>query len=161
MKQLNKLNILYDGYVTINVYSDDILMSKKTIHNSGTELLFQLIMDALTGEDIKIPEYIGLYENKDTIAKPCMSQKIKSHSIKISDEGIEYSFLIPSKATYNTICRYIVLSNESNIYNIESVAEILLSVDDSIQLDGRTNIEINWLLSFSNNQEGSEVYVSK
>lgn len=140
----------YSGQVCIKAIANNICYKTVNIKNSGTDYLFKIFRDALTGEQKNTDRVstLRLYSGSNNSALTEVSRE--SYELN-DDNSVTFKFYIPFyKISVGTEINKIALFSGSTIQSKQELAFITLDDDTKITADGNTDFIIYWKLSVSN-----------
>lgn len=161
MKNVATNTLQYAGIVTVSQRIGNNKIKVAQIHNSGSNLLFDFIIDCLAGDFIEYnrPYYIrllsdkgsGQYESRSELI-PCLSLPKKTPY----ESSVTYSFEIPRSFLQGTNFNCIGLYSAST----ESTTDLgeyaaVCSTDGKIneaQISAASALLVDWKLIITNNQ---------
>ena len=144
----------YSGQVCIKAISNNICYKTINVKNSGTNYLFKIFRDALTGNQKNKDRVstLRLYSSGSTTsALTEVTFENFTLSDSDADNSVTFKFYVPFyKIPASTDINKLALFSEGTIQSRQELASITLSDSNKITANGNTDFIIYWKLSVDN-----------
>ena len=143
----------YSGQVCIKAISNNICYKTINVKNSGTNYLFKIFRDALTGSQKNTDRVstLRLYSGSNNQALTEVTFENFTLSDSDADNSVTFKFYVPFyKLSAGTEIGKLGLFSEGTAQSRQELASITLSDSDKITANGNTDFIIYWKLSVSN-----------
>lgn len=144
----------YSGQVCIKAISNNICYKTINVKNSGTNYLFKIFRDALTGSQKNTDRVstLRLYSGSNNQALTEVTFENFTLSDSDADNSVTFKFYVPFyKLSAGTEIGKLGLFSEGTAQSRQALAFITLeNAEDKIIADGSTDFIIYWKLSVSN-----------
>lgn len=143
----------YSGQVCIKAISNNICYKTINVKNSGTDYLFKIFRDALTGSQKNTDRVstLRLYSGSNNPALTEVSYE--NYELSDVDNSVTFKFYVPFyKILASTEINKLALfsDSEGTAQSRQELASITLSDNNKITANGNTDFIIYWKLSVSN-----------
>lgn len=143
----------YSGQVCIKAISNNICYKTINVKNSGTNYLFKIFRDALTGNQKNTDRVstLRLYSGSNNQALTEVSVENYETSNVDNDNSVTFKFYVPFyKIPAGTEINKLALFSGGTIQSRQELASITLSDNNKITANGNTDFIIYWKLSVDN-----------
>ena len=170
-KEKKTTDISYAGEITVKILHGKKVVKSKKLHNNGTNLLFNYIARCLSGtyEEAYAPRYLRTFYTTSEITDlysfvnnidttNVVSDCIPYGTVVISDDAVEFQFLIPSNVlnsnTINVLGMYSKDTLPLNDTNVDNpMAYVVLGSGDEIDIQTGENALVLWKMTLANKVE--------
>ena len=142
----------YSGQVCIKAIANNICYKTVNIKNSGTDYLFKIFRDALTGNQKNKDRVstLRLYSSGSTTSA-LTEVSVENYELSDVDNSVTFKFYVPFyKIPASTEIGKLGLFSEGTAQSRQALASITLGDSDKITANGNTDFIIYWKLSVSN-----------
>ena len=141
----------YSGQVCIKAISNNMCYKTINVKNSGTDYLFKIFRDALTGSQKNTDRVstLRLYSGSNNPALTEVSYE--NYELSDVDNSVTFKFYVPFyKILAGTEINKLALFSEGPIQSRQELASITLDANNKIIANGNTDFIIYWKLSVDN-----------